>query len=99
MAPKLDIGVKNENIQAARAQAPQFKKVQWWKNRELRQLYLCCSVIMLASATTGYDGSMLDVSLLPSGSRVVQDEKLTEFRVSKSFPPGKNISITPEVLC
>jgi hypothetical protein len=43
-------------IQIAQAEAPQFQKVSWTKEPHLRKLYAYCCVLMVASATTGYDG-------------------------------------------
>jgi hypothetical protein len=51
-------------VYLAQTEAPQFRQVTWWKDRGLIKLYLCCAVVCLASATTGYDGSMLNVSVI-----------------------------------
>lgn len=37
-------------------ETPEFEKVNWKKDRGLRRLYFHCCVLMVASATTGYDG-------------------------------------------
>ena len=42
----------------AQAEAPEIPYVDWKKDPALRKLYFYCSVICVASATTGYDGSM-----------------------------------------
>jgi hypothetical protein len=52
-------------VQAATAvatgEAPQFERVVWYKDPGLRKLYLVsCFGLMVASATTGYDGSLLN---------------------------------------
>lgn len=45
----------------AAAEAPQFERVVWYKDPGLRKLYLVsCFGLMVASATTGYDGSLLN---------------------------------------
>jgi hypothetical protein len=42
-------------------EAPQFERVVWYKDPGLRRLYLVsCFGLMVASATTGYDGSLLN---------------------------------------
>jgi len=46
---------------AAADEAPQFEPVVWHKDPGLRKLYLVsCLGLMVASATTGYDGSLLN---------------------------------------
>ena len=49
------------NVETAQAEAQRFPKVTWWKEPCLRKLYALSAVVCLASATTGYDGSMLNV--------------------------------------
>ncbi|KAK5131131.1 hypothetical protein LTR08_001279 [Meristemomyces frigidus] len=50
----------------AQAEAHHFAKVTWYKSPSLRKLYAYCMVVCLASATTGYDGSMLNgLQILP----------------------------------
>jgi hypothetical protein len=51
-----------KEISAIAAQeAPQFEHVVWYKDPGLRRLYLVsCFGLMVASATTGYDGSWLN---------------------------------------
>ncbi|RDL38880.1 putative Lactose permease [Venustampulla echinocandica] len=53
---------KKEAAGIAQAEAPEFEKVQWWSNPGLRKLYFYCAVLCIASATTGYDGMMLNTS-------------------------------------
>ena len=52
------IGAKGAEaeVQVAQAEAPQFEKVHWLKEPHLRKLYAMAVVLMVASATTGYDG-------------------------------------------
>lgn len=52
------VGVKGAEaeVQIAQAEAPQFEKVHWTKEPHLRKLYAYAVVLMVASATTGYDG-------------------------------------------
>jgi MFS family permease len=46
----------------ARADAPQFERVTWYKEPHLRKLYLLTIFLLVASATTGYDGMMVNTS-------------------------------------
>ncbi|KIX92569.1 uncharacterized protein Z520_11745 [Fonsecaea multimorphosa CBS 102226] len=51
-----------ENRQLAVEEAPDFEKVSWTKDKGLRKLYInCCFGLLVASATTGYDGSLLNL--------------------------------------
>lgn len=51
---------KDQTVIAA-SEAPQFEKVSWYHDPGLRKLYLLSAVgLMVASATTGYDGSLLN---------------------------------------
>ena len=46
-----------EQTALAAQEAPEFEKVTWYKDPGLRKLYLVSSFgLMVASATTGYDG-------------------------------------------
>ncbi|KAJ5620923.1 hypothetical protein N7510_004907 [Penicillium lagena] len=45
---------------AAVAETHQFRRVIWYKDPGMRKLYSLAMVLCLASATTGYDGSMLN---------------------------------------
>ncbi len=51
---------KDSSAVAAK-EAPRFEHVVWYKDPGLRKLYLVsCFGLMVASATTGYDGSLLN---------------------------------------
>lgn len=66
MAPTMMKGANKDDLTAAQAEAPKFREVTWWKDPGLRKLYLLSMVVCLASATTGYDGSMLNgLQILP----------------------------------
>lgn len=45
----------------ARADAPQFEKVNWRTEPHLRKLYIMTVFLLIASATTGYDGSLANI--------------------------------------
>lgn len=53
-----NMGVKGVEgkVQVAQAEAPEFEKVDWKREPHLRKLYAMAVVLMVASATTGYDG-------------------------------------------
>ncbi|KAG9243134.1 general substrate transporter [Calycina marina] len=55
-------GVKAHEAEVVLAQqeAPEFEKVEWKKEPHLRKLYFYCGVLMVASATTGYDGMLIN---------------------------------------
>lgn len=40
----------------AQHEAPRFAEVTWYKDAGLRKLYALCAVIIMSSATTGFDG-------------------------------------------
>ncbi|KAH8664679.1 general substrate transporter [Xylariales sp. PMI_506] len=50
-----------EQTEVAAHEAPEFEHVVWYKDAGLRKLYaVSCFGLMVASATTGYDGSLLN---------------------------------------
>ena len=51
-----------ENLENARHDAPNFEKVTWYKEPHLRQLYFLSIFLLVGSATTGYDGMLLNTS-------------------------------------
>jgi MFS family permease len=51
-----------EELELAREQAPNFEKVTWYKEPHLRQLYFLSIFLLIGSATTGYDGMLLNTS-------------------------------------
>ncbi|OBT76081.1 hypothetical protein VF21_04848 [Pseudogymnoascus sp. 05NY08] len=60
----LEIGVKaaEDKVQVAQAETPDFEKVHWRSEPHLRKLYALGFVLMIASATTGYDGMLINTS-------------------------------------
>lgn len=48
----------SHEAEIARAEAPELEKVNWSRDKGLRKLYFFAAVICIASATTGYDGSV-----------------------------------------
>ena len=56
-------GAKTE-VEIAQAEAPQFEKVYWYRDANMRKLYFWAAILCVASATTGYDGQMLNASQL-----------------------------------
>jgi MFS family permease len=58
------VEIKSPAVTASQAadKAPEFEHVEWTKDPGLRKLYiLCCFGLLVASATTGYDGSLLNL--------------------------------------
>ncbi|KAF2111367.1 general substrate transporter [Lophiotrema nucula] len=51
---------KKGDVELAQAEAPHLARVNWKSNPGLRKLYFWAFIICIASATTGYDGSMLN---------------------------------------
>ncbi|OCL12073.1 hexose transporter-like protein [Glonium stellatum] len=56
-------GARSE-VEVAQAEAPEFEKVDWKKDPNMRKLYFWAAVLCVASATTGYDGMMMNSSQL-----------------------------------
>ncbi|RVX74962.1 hypothetical protein B0A52_01239 [Exophiala mesophila] len=51
-----------ETRQQALAETPEFEKVSWTKDPNIRKLYINCAFgLLIGSATTGYDGSLLNL--------------------------------------
>ncbi|EXJ62573.1 hypothetical protein A1O7_03011 [Cladophialophora yegresii CBS 114405] len=38
----------------------EYPEVKWWKHRSLIHLHCLCAILLLSSATNGYDGSMMN---------------------------------------
>ncbi|PGH13449.1 hypothetical protein AJ80_06318 [Polytolypa hystricis UAMH7299] len=57
-------GAKGRQSEAAQADAPRFEHVDWKREPHLRKLYAMTAVLMVASATTGYDGMLVNTSQL-----------------------------------
>ncbi|KAF2468806.1 general substrate transporter [Lindgomyces ingoldianus] len=51
---------KKVDAEVAQAEAPHLARVDWKSDPGLRRLYTWAFIICIASATTGYDGSMLN---------------------------------------
>ncbi|KAI6779244.1 uncharacterized protein J7T54_007771 [Emericellopsis cladophorae] len=89
---------KNAKHEAAvaQAEAPHLAKVKWWKDPGMRQLYFYAAVLCVCSATTGYDGSMLNASQVmdewqeyfdePRGSRLGILNAIYQIGSIASFP-------------
>jgi len=50
------------NVDLALEEAPRFEHVTWYKEPHLRKLYFLSIFLLIASATTGYDGMMVNTS-------------------------------------
>ena len=62
MAPNIGVSSVTAELDVAQAEAPRFEKVYWTKEPHLRKLYAMAVVLMVASATTGYDGMLVNTS-------------------------------------
>lgn len=51
-----------ESTDIARADAPQFERVTWYKEPHLRKLYFLSTFLLIGSATTGFDGMLQNTS-------------------------------------
>ncbi|ORY61804.1 general substrate transporter [Pseudomassariella vexata] len=50
------------NVAVAQHEAPEFERVDWKREPNLRKLYAWACVLLVASATTGYDGMLVNTS-------------------------------------
>jgi len=75
--PKMGAVAKSRaDVEAAQAEAPHLKQVNWRSDAGLRKLYFYAFFICIASATTGYDGSMLNnLRILPRWTDYFNDPK------------------------
>ena len=64
MASKVGAKGAQAEVEVAQAEAPRFERVSWTREPHLRKLYLMSIVLMVASATTGYDGMLVNTSQL-----------------------------------
>ncbi|KAK3722147.1 hypothetical protein LTR37_002580 [Vermiconidia calcicola] len=65
MAPNImKSAPRKESVAEVRAAAPVMPKVDWKKSPNMRKLYFYAAILCVASATTGYDGSMLNSMLI-----------------------------------
>ena len=57
------VGLANAGAEtAARSDAPRFEHVNWRKEPHLRKLYIMSVFLLIASATTGYDGMLMNAA-------------------------------------
>lgn len=61
-APEVPAKGHEEEVMVAQRDAPEFDKVNWSREPHLRKLYAYVCVLMIASATTGYDGMLINTS-------------------------------------
>ena len=47
---------REDQLEVARAEAPELERVNWRRDPGLRKLYFYAAILCIASATTGYDG-------------------------------------------
>ncbi|PGH15110.1 hypothetical protein AJ79_02636 [Helicocarpus griseus UAMH5409] len=68
-------------LNAAR-DAPDLEEVKWWTLPNMRKLYFWAAVLCIASATTGYDGMMLNTS-----------QNLDEWQLYFDEPTGSKLGL------
>jgi len=56
------VAAGHRNLEQAQAEAPMFEHVNWKTQPHMKKLYFWCTVLCVASATTGYDGMMMNNS-------------------------------------
>ena len=49
------VGSKKADVEVAQAEAPQFQKVSWWQDRNMRKLYFYCSVLLIVCTIMSRD--------------------------------------------
>ncbi|RSL99642.1 hypothetical protein CDV31_012107 [Fusarium ambrosium] len=59
---KAPVHTDRSSLEIAQGEAPRFAKVTWYKEPHLRNLYCLIIFLLIASATTGYDGMMVNTS-------------------------------------
>ncbi|KAL6704289.1 hypothetical protein ACN47E_008353 [Coniothyrium glycines] len=70
------VAKKNTDVEIAQAEAPHLARVNWRSDPGLRKLYFYAFIICIASATTGYDGSMLNnLRILEHWTKYFDDPK------------------------
>ncbi|KFY75782.1 hypothetical protein V499_04254 [Pseudogymnoascus sp. VKM F-103] len=87
---------KKHDLAIAQASTPRLAKVQWWSDPGMRQLYFYAAILCVCSATTGYDGSMLNSSQVmdkwqdyfghPKGSKLGILNSIYQIGSIASFP-------------
>jgi hypothetical protein len=56
------ISSTKNDVAIAQAEAPHLAHVKWWREPGMRKLYFYAAILCVCSATTGYDGSLLNSS-------------------------------------
>jgi len=54
--------VNQDRLHEAQEAAPEIPKVSWSASPNMRKLYFYCIILCVCSATTGYDGSLMNTS-------------------------------------
>jgi len=79
----------------AQEAAPDLSRVSWTKSANMRKLYFYCMVLCVCSATTGYDGSLMNTSQLLDSWQVTMGHpsKDTLGRLSAMYSIGSIVSL------
>lgn len=62
MAPHVQSRDTSDEYDFDEIEQPRFQRVYWTREPHLRKLYGLCAILMVASATTGYDGMLVNIS-------------------------------------
>ena len=80
-----------EAAEHARAEAPRFEKVSWTKEPHLRKLYFLTVFLLIASATTGYDGMLANTCQQMDLFKVYFDNVFTFDAESEKWSQDANL--------
>jgi len=86
---------RKDRVAEVQALAPHLQKVKWSSSPNMRKLYFYCGILCVASATTGYDGSMLNaMQFLPSWEKTMDNPTSTVLgRLSAMYSIGSIASL------
>ncbi|KAJ5782311.1 hypothetical protein N7457_004085 [Penicillium paradoxum] len=76
------VGASTLQTEAAQAEQPELEEVTWYQDPGLRKLYFWAAILCVASATTGYDGMLLDTS-----------QNLDEWQTYFNTPGGSKLGL------
>ncbi|KAK1635794.1 sugar transporter [Colletotrichum phormii] len=80
-------GAKHAQAQAAQIEAPEFEVVTWWKDLGLRKLYFWCGILMMMSASTGFDAKLMNTS-----------QVMDQWQSSFNHPAGGRLGLIVAIL-
>ncbi|CAN9149726.1 unnamed protein product [Alternaria alternata] len=83
------------NVVEAQEAAPELPPVSWSKSPNMRKLYFYCMILCVCSATTGYDGSLMNTSQLLDSWKTTMDNPSEDTlgRLSAMYSIGSIVSL------